>query len=225
LSIIGVGWNRRESVPETELRRQLSILSKVELDLRGHGEIGPIESEAPYVEQELMLGYSLWSFRERSEADSEGADTERTAALWYGQVMGEAGEPGYQVILIGNPQYLRGLPDEAIHGIPIGSSANDPVRGKAIEYIKQLAARASVEDSAAEVSTPELEDRSFAFTYSNLVTEIGSKINKAVDDGRLPEASFATRHFLARRVSFSRAGETFFGIPVYVATVERSDPG
>lgn len=94
LSIIGVGWNRRESVPETELRRQLSILSKVELDLRGHSEIGPIESEALYVEQELMLGYSLWSFRERSEADSEGADTERTAALWYGQVMGEAGGTG-----------------------------------------------------------------------------------------------------------------------------------
>jgi hypothetical protein len=219
LSIFGVGWSRREPVPETELRRQLSILSKVELDLRGHDEIGPIESEAPYVEQELMLGYSLWSFEDHS------ANTMRTAALWYGEVWEERS----QVILIGNPQYLRGLPGPAISGIPFGTSSADPARETAFKtvfnYVEQLATRASVEDSVAEISPPDLEDPRFAVDYESLVARIGQKIDRAVEYGSLPETAFATRHFLARRVSFSRAGNTFFGIPVYVATVERSEPG
>jgi hypothetical protein len=215
LGIIGLGWGRREP-PETELRRQLSILSKVELDLRGHSEIGPIEGEAPYVEQELMLGYSLWSFEDRSTG------TVRTAALWYGQVREP---PRYHVILIGNPQYLRGLPGPAIRGIPLGTTTADPALGIAFTYVEQLATRASAEDSVAEVPSPDLEDPHFADVYENLVSRIGQKMNTAVDDGRLPKTTFAMRHFLARRVSFSRAGEAFFGIPVYVATVERSDPG
>jgi hypothetical protein len=74
----GLGWGRRDPV-ETEFRRQLGILSSVEQDLRRHNEIGPIQSEAPYIEQELLMGYSLWSFKDSSD------DTWRTAASWYGE--------------------------------------------------------------------------------------------------------------------------------------------
>jgi hypothetical protein len=212
----GVGWTARKP-SGSQFGKTLDVLTTVERDLRRRGDIGTYDSTAPYVEETVEMLYGLWSFEYPPHSGGK-----RTAVFWYGWATG-LGERDTDVILMGNPRRLQGVPVEAFGGIPVGSSVADPAwqaaRDAVHQYVAQLAAYASRDKTPDDVPSPDLEDGSVANHYYNLVTTIRDRIlHKAVEQG-LSETTPRRRRFLAYRVSYSSPSSIFCGIPVYVATV------
>jgi hypothetical protein len=214
---VGVGQRDRQA---SEFARQLRTLDTVTRDLRGHDEVGPIGSGRPYVEHEMLMVYSLWTFEDGDDR------TRRTAAFWYGLDLDDS--PARQVVLIGNPRYLRGVPDASFQGIPIGSASADPAWNRAYDAVRRHLAHSAIvaagDQDVAGVPDLDLDDELLERHFSNLLFGIGSRLTNAVEDGRIPDAAYAPRRFLARRVTASRGGENLVGTPVYVATVDETRP-
>jgi hypothetical protein len=203
----GVGGSRGAS-EMNKFERQLRALLRVERDLEKRGDVGAIESEARYVRHTMPMAYSQWNFPDAANEMS------RTAAIWYGQ------DAEHQVMLRGNPAYLRGFPDAAFGSrIPLGTAQADPSWGAAVKaarlHLLQLATRASSDETEVEVTPIDLENPDLARHVSNLACGLDDRMSRGVEEGVLPETIWATRRFLAQRVSSLR--DTFLGAPVYVA--------
>jgi hypothetical protein len=220
VSAQGVGANVRRRKATSQFESELRSLRIIRRRLKRREMIGPIEGDSPFVEHELYMGFSLWSF----DMPEEGERAKRTAALWYGyddDEVEDEEEEGYSVFLIGNPDWLLGVPEGVIKGISVGSASADPSRGRAISeihgYVQTISGRAAVEKGLGSAPLSDLEDPDLAEAVTGAMHGPARLMENARNSGRLPETNFSMRRFLAVPVIFAEG--TLIAVPVYVATL------